>query len=474
MFTYPIYSPSNIYDSLWDGLQAWWSFDETGGESPSVHIDSHRGFNTTDQVNTPGQTGLVNLAAEVNGVGVVQTLDRSTRWSANDDMAFAAWVRLNTLAGTQTVAGSIDSADADGWMIQVTSDGALKVFMSDGGANKSAISSAGLTYLSVDTWHLVTCNFDLSEGTFTGYVDGVEAVQLTGIVSPDVQDLPLYMFQYGLSNSQNLDGRIDEAAFWKGRTLSSSDIALLYNEGRGISYDDLPAKAYADDLLFELVSWWKFDEASSGTRADSHGGNDLIDLTTTASTSGKIGNALSLSSDQLYVPVEGTELSGTGSFSSVGWFYLNTLPSTAANFIINRNRYNASSTGNLDWFLSVLDAANDNEFYFGMYLDDSTIATIRIPAPAASTWNFYYIYYDQSAQEMGVSLNNGTVTTQTIPTGKWLRAIGNDVVIGNLSTGFSRYFNGLIDEIGYWRRPLTATEVAALYNSGTGISYEQL
>jgi len=35
----------------------------------------------------------------------------------------------------------------------------------------------------------------------------------------------------------------------------------------------------------------------------------------------------------------------------------------------------------------------------------------------------------------------------------------------------SSYWSGLIDEIGIWSRVLTADEITALYNEGTGITY---
>ena len=38
-------------------------------------------------------------------------------------------------------------------------------------------------------------------------------------------------------------------------------------------------------------------------------------------------------------------------------------------------------------------------------------------------------------------------------------------------TGTSIAWDGLIDEFGYWSKPLTATEVTKLYNGGSAIPY---
>ena len=35
----------------------------------------------------------------------------------------------------------------------------------------------------------------------------------------------------------------------------------------------------------------------------------------------------------------------------------------------------------------------------------------------------------------------------------------------------SRYWDGLIDEVGFWKRILTAQEKTNLYNAGAGLAY---
>lgn len=45
----------------------------------------------------------------------------------------------------------------------------------------------------------------------------------------------------------------------------------------------------------------------------------------------------------------------------------------------------------------------------------------------------------------------------------------NDLYIGVDGNGF--YLNGTVDEIGYWKRELTAAEITQLYNNGLGLTY---
>ena len=43
-------------------------------------------------------------------------------------------------------------------------------------------------------------------------------------------------------------------------------------------------------------------------------------------------------------------------------------------------------------------------------------------------------------------------------------------MIGNRNFAVSAYYDGLIDEVGFWDSELSANEVTALYNSGAGLS----
>lgn len=50
-------------------------------------------------------------------------------------------------------------------------------------------------------------------------------------------------------------------------------------------------------------------------------------------------------------------------------------------------------------------------------------------------------------------------------------AMSNDFNIGARGDATDEWFGGLIDELGVWSRMLTGVEIAALYNSGSGLSY---
>lgn len=91
-------------------------------------------------------------------------------------------------------------------------------------------------------------------------------------------------------------------------------------------------------------------------------------------------------------------------------------------------------------------------------------------APATSTW-YHGVVVLNSATNVTLYINgaptNVAATCDDPPTSTLDRicfgALGRTTPI--------QFFSGLIDEVGYWNRALTANEVVALYNSGLGLQY---
>jgi hypothetical protein len=60
-------------------------------------------------------------------------------------------------------------------------------------------------------------------------------------ITPSITDFDIG--NNGIAALPHLDGIVDEAAFWRGRVLTYSEIAYLYNNGGGRSYDELNPQA---------------------------------------------------------------------------------------------------------------------------------------------------------------------------------------------------------------------------------------
>lgn len=218
----------------------------------------------------------------------------------------------------------------------------------------------------------------------------------------------------------------------------------------------LPGSAYAQ-LSTGLISFWSLEEAS-GTRNDSHGTNHLTDNNTVTSGTGKVG--------------------------------------TAADFEASTTEYlsvadNASvSTGNIDWSIALWFnpesvGANQGLITKGwpsgeyiIYISSGNNVKLQVESGAAEvttvgtvsvgTWYYVVAWHDSVNDLIGISLDNATAVTASYAGGITDNAaavtIGADVTDG-------LWYDGLIDQVGFWKRVLSSQDRTDLYNSGNGLSY---
>lgn len=209
-----------------------------------------------------------------------------------------------------------------------------------------------------------------------------------------------------------------------------------------------------------LVAYWKMDEVS-GTRVDSGGsGLDMTDNNTVGSNTGIITNAaafvaansefLSHVDDPLFSP-------GNTDFTFAFWIYP-TFTGTA------KNMFGKIAASNREYYVRHTGGDNGVEFAVsGNGTSDSTVS-IGSQFAVANVWYFIVARHDAAANTISLSVNNGTVTSAAHTTGVFDGTA--DFSIGrNIA---SPYWEGRIDEFGFWNRVLTADEVTYLYNAGVG------
>lgn len=218
-------------------------------------------------------------------------------------------------------------------------------------------------------------------------------------------------------------------------------------------------------LLTNLVSYWKLNEAS-GTRSDSHGTNHLTDNNTVGSGTGVISNAASFvkaNSEYLSCASNSTlQMSSNTSFTISAWVKINS--SAIAHQFVTKDDDAANSR---DFTLDFGGAPIQLRWYIkgGAYLVTSGGTGV------AGTWYHLVAWYDSSNGQLHLRIND-TVTYDSA-TG----ATGTDVSAAEFRIGAREYAanedyaDGLIDEVGLWKRVLTSGEITQLYNSGSGFTY---
>jgi len=198
-----------------------------------------------------------------------------------------------------------------------------------------------------------------------------------------------------------------------------------------------------------LVSCWTFDSDGNDILGDYN-----LSLTgdyTFNSTSIK-GNSLFLDGNGDYGTTSNVPLGDYGTIS--GWLYIDNLNFRYI-FDSNGNRYLTfiDTTGDIQTFLS-----GQNMGVFNTYI-------------SAKTWTHFSIVYNSSASTKLITYKNGvrvanstTSFTSTSPSTFYL----------GTKQDISEFWHGNIDEFVVWNKVLNDTQINELYNSGTGVSCQDI
>src|SRR3990167_2143510 len=208
-------------------------------------------------------------------------------------------------------------------------------------------------------------------------------------------------------------------------------------------------------LLDNLIAYWKLEDLVDST-------GTITDLTNNAVvtfTAGKILNAATFASASLQSLSHASEANlQTG---DIAWTF---------NFWVKLTDKVASSP-----FLYKGDEANST-FEYVCYYDPGTDRFIlNVTGNSLSANNFGSptagVYYMITVQHAGIGgaitiqVNNGTADSLAAITGT---SNASDFRIGHDGNDLAHFTNGQIDEVGFWKRALTAGEIIGLFNCGGG------
>ncbi len=215
-------------------------------------------------------------------------------------------------------------------------------------------------------------------------------------------------------------------------------------------------------LTDSLISVWKLDEAS-GNALDSHSTNDLTETSgTIASATGKVGNCRDFEdgdteqfeiADNVSLSVQDID------FTIAGWVNGENLASTQC--IVSK--WGAAGNQRAFWVFNQVGTG----LRFQVSADGTVTATATTTALTAGVWAFFVACHDSVANTITIQLNNGTAASTAHTTG----VFDNTAPFRIGSRDASSYWDGLIDEVSFWKRVLTAGEITTLYNGGAGLAY---
>ena len=213
-------------------------------------------------------------------------------------------------------------------------------------------------------------------------------------------------------------------------------------------------------LLNTLISYWKLDEAAGTAKADSQpAANNLSDPTSCPSFAAIIGNAPYFTGTNYLNRVSTSSLQVTGDFTFSLWTRID----------VNTNEYviyKGNSAGARDYYLGYFAGTG---FQFG--LGGAANAVVGANVPTLSAWYHVVAWYDSSDSKLRMRINDATTY---VSTGTDTATQSTEpLVLGGFWDGAAMHglMQGMIDEMGFWKRKLTAAEITQLYNGGSGLPF---
>lgn len=225
---------------------------------------------------------------------------------------------------------------------------------------------------------------------------------------------------------------------------------------------------YADDLNYSeagMVDGMYF-------LADSHGSNRLTQNNGVSLAEGHVGTyaAQFLAAEQQYLSIADNASLSFGDEDMGGIRWVKLMDKSATYTILGK--WNAG--GNDREYLLLYDASADR---YAIWVSSDGTVTQELDAdsfgsPVAGEWNMIYWYHDAGTNELGISVDDGTVDTVSYFSG--INDGASTFCIGASHNGATGHANALIGPGGIWRSVPGASIVTSVYNGGAGKQYADL
>jgi hypothetical protein len=293
------------------------------------------------------------------------------------------------------------------------SSGNFRFQVSNDGAAGTTVDVAGFI---TGSWFFVACVHDSVNDLIKISVDGSDFTTAAHSGGAFLQTVDTVIGATA-TPGQYFDGQIDSPFFYN-KALSLAEVQALYNSGNGTAY------------------------------------NNLTDLNGTLQPIGKklvSASTQSLSSSNSVFKV------GNEDFSICGW-----MKPTATS---NDGFCSIYSTGQRSFNIYA-----DGTYRFTMSHDGTTTSSLTSATVVVDTWAFIVAIYDSVNDEMRLIIDDGTVYTKANSLGAYSGST-EDFRVGVWN---SIYADAAYDGIGFFKKVLSAAEITALYNSGNGVSYNDL
>jgi Concanavalin A-like lectin/glucanases superfamily len=464
--TWQAVTAATTYNS---GLVGWWKLDETSGTTAA---DS-QGSNNGTLVNTPTWVaGKINNALTFNGTTQYVNVPSSASLILSASWTVATWFKLTSLPGSNQFFDLLTREDGTG-------NGNYALLIHDSAAGGGCGTTGGLADLQASyrnnagtpgnaackadiittgTWYHAVGVYNSVAQTLSLYLNGVLVSSTAETLIPATTAGALTLGTSVVYSSPT-PGTIDDVRVWN-RVLSAAEVSALYCDTSNAGCNSSG-----------LVGWWRFDDGSGTSAADSSGNGHTGTLTNgpTWTTSGEINGALTLASaSSQYVNVpEVASLRLSSSWTASTWVKLTALPASGHYFgLLSKT----AASGNTNYGLYVDNAtgfwgAGSPKWVVGFNPLSGANQYAAFQA-TINTGSWYYLtgVWDSSTNNLYLYLNGTLVASQNTAALVPDPSSGNPLTIGQ-EVGVSDFTNGTLDDARVYNRALSAAEILAMYNS---------
>ncbi len=445
------------------GLVAFWTGDGHAKDS----LGKHHGTIQTGVTYTTGRRGKAKGAFGFNGKsGFVKIPDKP---ELDTDHAFTVSAWINPSAYTDeggnlmAIVAKWDAGQNHGdYIFYVNTDGRLLLSVCAGPGKSDSLYSKSV--VPKNTWTHVAATFD--RGAMKLYINGqVTAAKVSAVVKRlDPAEYTHDDVQIGAdyANRYNVDGAIDEVGIWN-RALSEEEVAALFRAVTKPPPAYLPRKG--------LVAFWTADGHARDSAGRNHG-RAQGSMTFTAGRHGKAKGAFLFDGKDDYVAMGDVLDWGKGSWSICLW-YKKTSSSTKTMTLLRKGLTRTGTPKYAGYGLTTFG----NRIEFTVWIPSQEVTSAVDNAPSLNEWHHVAGVLDHKASKVYLYLDGKLAGARAL-TGVGNLDTNSPLAVGMTDCGRFGWrddpFEGAIDEVGMWKRALSAGEIAAIAGPMAGMHVARL
>ncbi len=443
-------------DLVSSGLVLLWSFNGDDITSGTTAVDrSATGANGT-LTNGPTKVGgRIGQALDFDGTDdYVTTADNSALdVGTSTDVALSGWFSRESFTTDDTIIAKRSGITAGdtGYILYIDDATDQLIFEVSDGTDEYSLTSIS-TFTTAGWNHFVVVwDQDSAPGSEL-FINGVANTATDAGTIGNIDDLSnAVAFRVGAESDAGnpFDGKLDEIREYN-RTLSTGEIQSLYDQGGGTRVNSSVSNAQGSGRLDSgLAGYWRLDDGSGTSATDSSSGGNTGTLNNGPTWgTGQIGGAISFDNTDDSITVG--DVVEPEYITMSAW--------------INRSGNGTVSIINKGTLLS-------SEQY-SLFLDYASYGTVEMIVRAAGG-GFDHCRTGSSGYTTGqwhlvTGTYNGTTCRVYVNGVDKTETVVSDTTSGVINTGASSLtigsaFNGLLDEVRIYNRPLSPDEVAQLY-----------